>query len=243
MHVVKSFLKKIYHHMHASPPATKELMVGSHKLMFPYDHPLDRNQKKFKRYNAAFEHIATIIFKKYPAYTAIDIGANVGDTAALISGGHNTPVLCIEGNKTYLEYLKKNAAHIGSHIVIEKSFVGQDNLQLNLDLMEEKNGTASIVSAVVKGGHNASCNSVETKSLKIIMQQYPDFAASKLLKIDTDGFDFFIIKHSLDVIATMKPVLFFEYDPSVSNNGQEDSLRVMKDLFGVGYKYHIVYDN
>jgi hypothetical protein len=75
---------------------SKEYQIGNHKILLPLDHLLDKYQANWKRYDTVLGDVARIVFQKYPESTAIDIGANVGDTAALINKYIHVPVLCIE---------------------------------------------------------------------------------------------------------------------------------------------------
>jgi FkbM family methyltransferase len=216
----------------------KEYEIGRYKIVLPDDHALDRYQSVWRRYDTALGHIAKIVIQKYPATTAIDIGANVGDSAALIQKYQEMPVLCVEGNPAFLEYLRHNAGIIGNTEIAEY-FVGTDGESVDIDRIRNVSGTASIVQAL--GSNNDSI--IKTKSLEKILEEYSHFQNSKLLKIDTDGFDFEIIQASIDVVSNMKPIIYFEYDISFTPTGEDDALQALGMLCEVGYKKFIVYDN
>ena len=218
---------------------SKEYQIGRYQIILPSDHLLDAYQSTWLRYDKALGYIAHAIFEKYPKSSAIDIGANVGDSAALIRQYSDIPVLCIEGNPNFIEYLKQNALRIGG-IEIDKCFVGNDGELVNLDRMFSSGGTASIVDAIESFEGTAV---VPTKSLASILSHYPSFQNSKLLKIDTDGFDFYIIQTSIEVINKLCPVLYFEYDITFNHKGEEAGLEAIQTLFDIGYEYFIVYDN
>ena len=210
MQLIKKTLRTLRNYHYKSEPKYKEYFIGPHQLTLPTDHALDRYQQKFKRYDVALGDIARAINKKYPNYTAIDIGANIGDSAALICSHQRTPVLCIEGNKNFLELLQQNAARLGNHITIEPSFVGTDGTSITANNLQEKNGTAFITQDQ-NNTTTTDTTSMPMKSLTTVLANHQGFSESKLIKIDTDGYDFFIINNSLSIFETMKPVLFFEY--------------------------------
>ena len=216
----------------------KEYIIGRHQLLLPDDHQLDQYQAGWHRYDTALGYIAQVIFQKYPQASAIDIGANIGDSSALIQTYQDVPVLCIEGNPEFIEYLHHNAALIGN-IEVEESFVGNDGDIVNFENMDSHDGTASIVNAVNSDGLFLT----ELKSLEKILQEHPTFQNSKLLKIDTDGFDFSIIQTSISVIGNLSPVLFFEYDIFFTSDARDESLKTLQVLFECGYQSFIVYDN
>lgn len=217
---------------------SKEYQIGRYQIVLPPDHLLERYQSTWLRYDTALGYIAGVVFQKYPTSSAIDIGANVGDSAALIRKYLDVPVLCVEGNPEFIEYLKQNALRIGG-IEIEQCFVGNDGELVNLERLASSGGTASIVNAIASVGSAI----VQTSSLASILERHPSFQNSKLLKIDTDGFDFFIIQTSIDAISKLFPVLYFEYDITFTANGEAAGLETIQTLVDLGYEYFAVYDN
>jgi FkbM family methyltransferase len=229
----------------------KEYIVGKHVLRLPQDHLLDTYQSQHKRYDTNLAYIAKEVFSKYPQSCGIDIGANIGSTAALIQEYQQVKVLCIEGNPEFLEYLDFNVSVIGN-IVVEKCFVGKDNSFVNLQDISSSNGTASIISSLSNSDfqreqEQSGCipsNSQNIRSLSSILQKHNDFRNAKLLKIDTDGYDFTIIQQSIDVILELCPIIYFEYDISFDKyEGCKSGLETITLLLSKGYNKFIVYDN
>ncbi len=218
---------------------SKEYQIGNHKILLPLDHLLDKYQANWKRYDTVLGDVARIVFQKYPESTAIDIGANVGDTAALINKYIHVPVLCIEGHPDFIPFLKYNAAQIGD-IEIAAYFVGEDGESISLENISTDGGTASIVNSV---NDAFSHNCIVLKSLSTLIELYPKFQSTKLLKIDVDGYDFDIINNSIDTISLLKPIICFEYDTSFRATGKAESLNAVENLFKIGYSYFLVYDN
>ncbi len=230
----------------------KEYLVGKHILRLPQDHLLDTYQLQHKRYDTNLAYIAKEVFSKYPHSSSIDIGANIGSTAALIQEYQQVKVLCVEGNPEFLEYLEFNASAIGN-IVIEKCFVGKDNSLINLQDISSRNGTASIINSLEsnsdfqrkqeQSGHVSNTSQV-VRSLSSILQEHNNFRNAKLLKIDTDGYDFTIIQQSIDIILELCPVIYFEYDISFEKYaGCKAGLDTIDLLLSKGYNKFIVYDN
>jgi FkbM family methyltransferase len=225
----------------------KEYFVGRHYLRLPQNHALERYQSQWRRYDTSLGYIAKEVFQKYPHSSSIDIGANVGDTAALIQKNQSVPVLCIEGNPEFLEYLDFNASVIGNTI-IERCFVGNDGKTVDLQQMSSQNGTASMVNAINSGTITLdklsdSSTSQVVKSLSSILKKHSAFQNAKLLKTDTDGYDFTILQQSIDVIAKLRPVIHFEYDVCFKDEGCQEAIDTIEVLFASGYKKFIAYDN
>jgi hypothetical protein len=76
-----------------------------------------------------------------------------------------------------------------------------------------------------------------------ITEQHPRFSQPKLLKIDTDGCDFFIIRNSLPFLADARPVVFFEYYLEGSADAELQGLAAIEMLAAIGYNKHLIYDN
>jgi FkbM family methyltransferase len=214
--------------------------VGPHSILLPPGHMLDQYQRRWKRYDYALGEIGRLIRNRKPEYSAIDIGANIGDTAALLCKYGPVPVLCIEGNPGFVSLLRVNAARLGEQIEIEECFIGSDGHTVDLSRIEESRGTASLIGVPTGDG---SGRAVPMKSLGSIIAAHPRFANAGLIKTDTDGFDFQILSGSLDVLCRLRPVLFFEYDPSFTATGETEALRAINDLFSAGYTRYLIYDN
>ncbi|MEB3355558.1 MAG: FkbM family methyltransferase [Synechococcales bacterium] len=216
----------------------KEYEIGSYKIMLPDDHQLDHYQSVYPRYDICLGYISQFAALKYQNLTVIDVGANVGDSAALIQKYQSIPTLCIEGNPEFLEYLEHNAEVIGN-IQIEDCFIGKDGESVDLSKVWMQGGTASIVNAVNSDGFFY----VNMKSLETILEGHPSFRNFKLIKSDTDGFDFSIIKQSKEILQVNKPIIYFEYSTLFHLSAYTESLEAITVLIECGYTKFLVYDN
>lgn len=211
--------------------------IGEYQILLPLDHALDRYQASWKRYDTSLGYIAQAVFEKYPNSSAIDIGANVGDSAALIRNYTDVPILCVEGSPAFTSYLEQNALRIGK-IEIETCFVG-DAASIAIDQVNHQSGTASIVHA----SSPTDANRIPMKRLSLILDTHPQFQNAKLLKTDTDGFDFSILRSSMQFLAEQLPVLHFEYDITFQTEAYSDGIATFKLLCEAGYERFIIYDN
>ena len=216
---------------------TKEYVVGRTKLLLPADHALERYQTKWPRYDKALGEIARLMRQKYPDLAAVDIGANVGDSAALINTYHDIPTLCIEGGAVFLPYLTQNARRIGAHVAIEPSFVGDSSSSNTYAVQATEAGTAKLVS---DPDHQTN---IKVRRLDALLADTPGFAHPRLIKIDTDGFDFQIIMTSADLLSAIKPVVYYEYTVFEQPNGIVDGINSFQALLQAGYHHFLVYDN
>jgi FkbM family methyltransferase len=221
-------------------PAVKFYAVGGKQIVLPHDHPLENYQSHWRRYDLVLADITRVVSQKYASLAVIDIGANVGDSAALIRRDVPCPVLCIEGHPSFLPFLHHNAALLGENVFVEDSFVGTETV---LEYVEASNGTASLVSSAATAASAKAGRTFHATTLATILQKHPQFAGSKLLKIDTDGFDFPIIVAAADFLQQMRPIVYFEYDPSFSPDDSSESEEALEILFTAGYVHFLVFDN
>ena len=211
--------------------------IGPYQIRLLANGQVLKYKNAFHLYDSALGKIASVLYSKYPELHAIDVGANVGDTAALIRESAEIPVLCIEGDPALHPLLAENVARLGPGVEIEKSFVGREGATVNLTSAQDLGSNACLVEAVDSQG------SVKLRSLRTILADHPHFAASKLLKTDTEGFDFDILTQSLEFIQQTKPVVFFEYDPHFRPDEPHAGLATIDALVRAGYSDFIYYDN
>ncbi|MBV9997024.1 MAG: FkbM family methyltransferase [Caulobacteraceae bacterium] len=222
---------QIFHKLRTALP--RSYRIAGHVIDLPAGHRLDWYRIRFSRYGEPIREVSEVLAAKYPAFTAIDIGANIGDTAALIVGSNDVPVLCVEGNEKFLPFLLRNLSRISQRAEIAASYVGAGAV---VGRVRVEAGTARIE---VKEGESP----VRTQTLPDIVEEHPRFGNSRLLKIDTDGFDSKIILSSLDFIATLKPVIFVEFSPGFNEQEGRECQEMLEALRSVGYCRFHVFDN
>jgi len=121
----------------------KRHRIGRFELLLSGDHLLDRYQRDYRLTDTALGEIVRLAAAKYPDLTAVDIGANVGDTAAVMCRHRDIPVLCIEGHPAFVSLLRRNVARLPSGIEIAECLVGPGG-PVSLDQLRKHNGTATL---------------------------------------------------------------------------------------------------
>ncbi|MGH3130004.1 MAG: hypothetical protein ACRDNX_04230, partial [Gaiellaceae bacterium] len=195
--------------------------IGEIDLELPLSHELPFYRKDHPLYSANVGRIAA-----EAGGPVVDIGANVGDTAAIVRGATDVPILCVEGDDRFFAILRRNSTRFDPPVELEHAFVGAPARAA----IERHGGTARLVPGA--GGE------VRGKPLARILEEHPRFAAPALVKIDTDGYDVPIVLAELDLLARLKPVLFFEYDPHLGADPV-----VFERLREIGYRTVHVYEN
>ena len=84
------------------PNVIIEYEYKNFELKFPFSHDYPLNKKIIPQYSENLGIIAKIVNQKYSNSPVVDVGANVGDSAAIISSYCYIPILCIEGNPKFI---------------------------------------------------------------------------------------------------------------------------------------------
>lgn len=212
-----------------------QLNLWGYKFKAHLSHELPMLMKSYPGYNQNISRISTVIQSKYNDLCAIDVGANIGDTVAILRRDSTFPILCVEGDPKYFDLLVLNVKQF-SEVYFENSYLGKENLSV-AGKNEHHHGTNMLVISDEKS------DQINIKALDSILSSYPQFLNSKFFKIDTDGFDFEVLKGSSNLIKTSSPVIFFEYEPRFLNKNGEDSMSIFSYLENFGYNKLIFFDS
>ncbi|MEJ6981165.1 FkbM family methyltransferase [Pedobacter sp. P351] len=224
---LKSYLKKNRHN------TSVKINIDNYTLIAPATHKIEFYLNKFKHYSRNLGRIAKYIEAKYTTYSILDIGANIGDSVALLrSAGVLQTVHAVEGEPSYYEILEQNITQF-SDCVAYNCFLGEHTQQEQLNISADE-GTATL--------RTDSKKLIDVEKLDDFIQHH-SLTNVKLLKIDTDGFDLKILRGSFSYLRQLKPVLFFEYDASYIEEQGDDAIKIFDDLAKLGYKKILYYDN
>lgn len=177
-------------------------------LLLPLSHDLPLHTQAAPHYGTNLARLASHVATKYEHATAVDVGANVGDTTALLHRAGIWSTLAIEGNAKFIPFLVANTT-VYPEVEIEPSYVAAD-LPAHAVVMSA--GTASLVPAP----NNAAPVPALGEPLQELLNRHPLFANFRLIKTDTDGWDAAILISSVDVLHRAKAIVFFEYDPNLT---------------------------
>lgn len=207
--------------------------VHGARLAMPMSHALPRILLRHPDYSANLGRIADALFSKYPNLTMIDIGANIGDTAAIIRKTLPIPILCIDGDPTFFQLLKRNVRQ-WKDIELEHSYVGA------------KSGTIPARMNSRDGSGHLTIDShqqTDVKGLLDIIKLHPRFLSAKLLKLDTDGLDTIIVKGAVNFLCAAQPAIYIEYDPFFFLRHDPSGFDVFECLRRAGYETALFFRN
>ena len=209
---------------------------GNFKLKLFLSHHFVFMYKVFPLFERNLELLSLLVKKKYKTLYAIDIGANVGDTLIYMNSENSadTHIMCVEGLDFYYSLLLENAKQF-NNITCVKALIGNENKS---ETFSVKRGQGS--SLLEKSDTNNSV--VQFKTLETILEENPVFKQSRLIKIDTDGFDTLIIRSSENVLRKYKPVIFFEFDNRLLEKHDGQYKQIFDLLSGIGYSDFAVFN-
>lgn len=213
-----------------------EYKVDGLKIFLPFSHNLPIYLSSYKDYAENLINIIRELSKNTKDLKLIDVGANVGDTVALIRKDLNIPILAIEPEIKYFDLLKRNTSQYEG-VKCEKVYLGDKNKFSNLQL-EVKEGTAYLEKASNKKSR------IRIHKLDSLLDKNREFSDAKMLVTDTDGFDYLILKGARKYLKKVKPVIFLEFDPNALNRyGRQSGIKLMNYLADLGYEKALFYDN
>lgn len=162
---------------------SKHYPFGNYILEIPEDHKIS----VIHRDNPVYDRFWPLFLRFFnsaddPIY---DIGANVGDTSAIIASHIENPIVAVEGGNHYFQYLKSNARLLSNVVHLENNFV-VNNSSLNLSYVgSEGSGMLQLNDEPRKD------DSINVITPNELIEKY---GKPILVKIDTDGFDCQIIQ-------------------------------------------------
>jgi FkbM family methyltransferase len=211
--------------------------VGSTKIYINLSHKLPEYIKKFPFYDRALSRICKDLSQIDGHLTLIDIGANIGDTVALITENNSGKFLCIEGDKKYLPLLRKNVGLLDkkSYFEIAPYYCGEVNNRKNKYSINNQGGTARLVPNGI--------DKLSILSLDEILNKNTKFKKANIIKIDTDGFETSVIKGAKELLLNQHPMVFFEYTPDLYKEQNIETFAVLEILLSYGYKKALFYTN
>jgi FkbM family methyltransferase len=224
---VRSVISKIF-----GDPSIS-VKIHGRKLYMPLSHNLPIYVSRFKFYDTALTRISKFLRLKKKNLVYVDVGANIGDSILAINPQKKDSIIGIEPDPKFQKYLKKNLMNL-DNVVIERIVCSSSSKKERVRILE-KNGTASIVMDDESG-------EMEKDTLDNIMKRNK-LGKIDLLKVDTDGHDFEVLKGARETIKRYKPAIFFECDSFGNKDYVNDIFELFDFLISCGYMSIIMYDN
>lgn len=189
----------------------------------------------FPEYNSELTRVARPVHAKYPDMIAVDVGAHIGDTAARIREACPASIVCVEGDLTLLDTLRRNADQLGG-LTIRTEYLS-DRTETCAVKVTQKGSNSTLVPSVEGPG----TESVRFTTLDELLND-ADRRRVKLLKIDTEGFDGKVLRGGPRLLAESRPIILFEINRENLGALGEDGLATLNLLKGFGYSHVLIWD-
>ncbi|HVT85796.1 MAG TPA: FkbM family methyltransferase [Chitinophagaceae bacterium] len=210
--------------------------VGKFRIEMPGNNIQRSNYIIFPDLNAQFGRLASAICYKYSDMAAIDIGANVGDTIAVLKSFVEIPIVGIEGDEISFKFLKKNIQQF-LDVSIVKAFLGDKPETISANFSSV--GWNTTISPSEKGADQVSIRTLDD----VISSEIKKDLYYKLLKSDVEGFDTIVLRGATKIINRFKPVLFFEYNRTIMKRNGEEGLSTIFSFRDFGYDKIVFFDH
>jgi FkbM family methyltransferase len=205
--------------------------IGAHSIRLPAGHELPRYQEAHPLY----DRFPLVLGEVLPhGDLIIDVGANVGDTAAALCNGTGRRIVCVEPSSRFFGLLEENARTLRRHgheITCLNALIG---LPGTFDEIREGASSGDFVPA--KDGRQAQ--SLD-EAIAPLLQSGSRIG---LIKADADGMDGSILLSGERSLRQHEPLLFWENEIKTSDSLSEygAAFRMLEDI---GYKRFAIFDN
>lgn len=187
--------------------------ICSTSVILPPGHTLPIFQRDFPHYDTYFlgalRRIGVYASARADSILFVDVGANVGDTAVAVLETTPARVVCVEGNRYFLQYIKRNLSEYQDRVILIDRYILPGE---TAGLYESTQSTGGFRPLEI--GRAWECGASSDVS-KILSENRADIC---IWKSDTDGLDVPILLGNWRLIDRHCQVIWFELDPNAAGS-------------------------
>jgi FkbM family methyltransferase len=217
----------------------RTLNLAGLRIELPASHELPSIRAKCPHYEGEIVRLAEFLLRTENRLAMIDVGANVGDTVALVPSRSRGHFLCVEGSPTFFRFLERNLGELANVRCINALVTEPGDSSDKANFVEDA-GSAH----VADGAPSDSTSNVPRLTLDDILARNSDFPAPNFLKIDTDGYDLKVLRGSVNLLRTSRPAIHFElafqYWKEIGGTTWKEAADFLSSN---GYRECLLYDN
>jgi FkbM family methyltransferase len=214
-------------------------------MRMPAEHPLPAVLHRFPQYNRPLAMAIKAIASPSsgsPNLTVVDVGANIGETVAVIEQlVPDVSYLCIEADDDIARICRFN--HRGNpRVQIEQCYIGENAGSL---VMLQDDGRANPTTKLIdQANFDESSNYGRLVRLDTVAGPFADaHHGLSLIKVDTEGYDFSVLRSGPRLIERYRPALYFEWFPDLLTDLQEEVWNGFDYLEGFGYLHFVFFSS
>jgi len=217
-----------------------------HSLVTPTEHPLAPTLQAFPQFNRPLGLAISVIATSSDStseLTVIDVGANIGDTVAIVEQQQPDvcSYLCIEADKDLAELCRLNHKN-NSRVQVKQCFIGEEEGSLvRLEDDGRANPSTKSATEVTSGEESAYGRLVRLDSAATPFAE--TYGRLDLIKVDTEGYDFSVLRSGSALLRNYSPSLYFEWFPRLLTGLNEEVWDGFEYLEHLGYRYFVFFTN
>jgi FkbM family methyltransferase len=214
------------------------IRIGDYQISMHENNTLWAQYFRDPEYTGELGRLARSVFQAYPEGLMIDVGANVGDTAAIVRTAVDVPIVCIEGDPGVFPLLQQNIAPM-KDVTAHQCFLGEKTETIKATI--EKNGwDATIIPAA--GETKVSAASITLQTLDEFVSKLSPPGKCKLLKVDVEGFDLKVLRGATGLLREARPVILFEWNHENLEKIGDTGLGIFSYLQTLEYQDLMIFD-
>lgn len=178
---------------------------GRFSLAIPDDHKLSEIHRTHPFYDR-LSYMALAELLQSAEGAIVDIGANIGDSAAQFRTVCDLPIVCVEGAEEFIACLRYNAPRLGDGVTLVERFVAPAGAHDGGLRYVAEAGTGFLEPCQAGDQPIEEARYIAVGELLEIARAAANGAEPAFIKVDTDGMDAGIVDELLDRVRC--PILF-----------------------------------
>lgn len=212
------------------------------RFVIPAEHPLPMILMIWPQCNRGLGLAAEVVASasaSRPQRAMIDVGANVGETVAIVESYSPSRYvyLCIEPDADIAELCRLNYRD-ASQVQVQRCFVGEcEGMTVRL----QDDGRANPSTVLVERGDGDSEPKGKLSRLDTVARGFAtQYGGVDLIKVDTEGYDFSVLRSAENLLKDYHPAIYFEWYPTLLSQLGESISGGFTYLAQLGY-HHFVF--
>lgn len=216
--------------------------VYGRSMRMPAEHPLPSLLHGYPQYNRALALGVSVLASSSSdrSQTVIDVGANIGETVAVIDQiVSEVFYLCIEADQDIARICKLNHRD-NPRVQVEQCFIGeQEGALVRLEDDGRANPSTKLVDPAGSGEASSYNRLVRLDTVATPFAEA--HGGLSLIKVDTEGYDFSVLRSGSSLISRYKPALYFEWYPDLLIGLNEQVWDGFDYLKALGYEHFVFF--
>lgn len=204
--------------------------VWGKRLRISADHHLPYILAHYPKWSQSLVHAALAVNR--PKLSIIDVGANIGDSVAILEQAlpGACTFLCVEPDQSFADLCAANTSD--SRVELVREFITEHGERVTIN--HTTAGTA---------GTTQSDSGVQSRRLDEVAADFVARSGLDFIKIDTDGYDFKILRSAAGLMRQYQPALFFELHTAGWLDAGENGAECFRWLMQRGYSHFAIFNN